>query len=130
MLGLCLAERIGVLPWSPLARGRLARAWESQASTTRFQTDEYGRKIYSGTEEADKRVVDRVGQIAEARGIPRTQIALAWLLHQPPVTAPIIGATKPHHLEEAVAALDVKLSDAEMEALEAPYISHPVVGFE
>jgi aryl-alcohol dehydrogenase-like predicted oxidoreductase len=129
-LGLCLVEGIGVVPWSPLARGRLTRAWELQASTTRGQTDEYGRQIYSGTEEADKRVVDRVGEIAEARGITRAQVALAWLFHQPAVTAPIVGATKSHHLEEAVAALDMKLAQAEIEALEAPYIPHPVVGFE
>jgi aryl-alcohol dehydrogenase-like predicted oxidoreductase len=130
MLGLCLTEGIGVLPWSPLARGRLTRAWESQSSTTRSQTDEYGKKIYSGTEEADRPVVDRVGEIAEARGITRAQIALAWLLHQPAVTAPIVGATKPHHLEEAVGAVAIKLSEAEIEALEAPYVPHPVVGFE
>src|SRR5213596_2335436 len=130
MLGLCLAEGIGVLPWSPLARGRLTRAWESQSSTTRSQTDEYGKQIYSGTEEADKPVVDRVGEIAEARGITRAQIALAWLFHQPAVTAPIVGATKPHYLEEAVGALAIKLSEAEIEALEAPYVPHPVVGFE
>ncbi len=129
MLGLCLAEGIGVLPWSPLARGRLTRAWESQSSTTRSQTDEYGKQIYSGTEEADKPVVDRVGEIAEARGITRAQIALAWLFQQPAVTAPIVGATKPHHLEEAVGALAIKLSEAEIEALEAPYVPHPVVGF-
>ena len=129
MLGLCLAEGIGVLPWSPLARGRLTRAWESQSSTTRSQTDEYGKQIYSGTEEADKPVVDRVGEIAEARGITRAQIALAWLFHQPAVTAPIVGVTKPHHLEEAVGALAIKLSEAEIEALEAPYVPHPVVGF-
>ena len=130
MLGLCLAEGIGVLPWSPLARGRLTRAWESQSSTTRSQTDEYGKQIYSGTEEADKPVVDRVGEIAEARGITRAQIALAWLFQKPAVTAPIVGATKPHHLEEAVGALAIKLSEAEIEALEAPYVPHPVVGFE
>jgi aryl-alcohol dehydrogenase-like predicted oxidoreductase len=130
MLSLCLAEGIGVLPWSPLARGRLTRAWESQPSTTRGQTDEYGKQIYSGTEEADKPVVDRVGEIAEARGITRAQIALAWLFHQPAVTAPIVGATKPHHLEEAVAALAVKLSEAEIEALDAPYVPHSIVGFE
>ena len=130
MLPLCLAEGIGVLPWSPLARGRLARAWETQPSTTRGQTDEYGKKLYSGTEEADKQVVDRVGEIAKARGIPHAQIALAWLLHKPAVTAPIIGATKPDHLEDAVAAHDVKLSDAEIEALEAPYVPHPIAGFE
>ena len=130
MLGLCLAEGIGVLPWSPLARGRLTRAWESQSSTTRSQTDEYGKQIYSGTEEADKPVVDRVGEIAEARGITRAQIALAWLFQKPAVTAPIVGATKPHHLEEPVGALAIKLSEAEIEALEAPYVPHPVVGFE
>ena len=130
MLPLCLAEGIGVLPWSPLARGRLARAGETQPSTIRGQTDEYGKKLYSGTEKADKPVVDRVGEIAEGRGIPRAQIALAWLLHKPAVTAPIVGATKLHHLEEAVAALDVKLSDAEIEAVEAPYVPHRVAGFE
>lgn len=130
MLPLCLAEGIGVLPWSPLARGRLARAWETQLSTVRGQTDEYGKKLYSGTEELDKQVIDRVGEIAKARGIPRAQIALAWLLNKPAVTAPILGATKLHHLEEAVAALDVKLSGEEIEALEAPYVPHRIAGFE
>jgi 1-deoxyxylulose-5-phosphate synthase len=130
MLPLCLAEGIGVLPWSPLARGRLARAWEAQSSTVRGQTDEYGKKLYSETEDLDKQVVDRVGEIAKARGIPRAQIALAWLLHKPAVTAPIVGATKSHHLEEAVAAVDVKLSDAEIEALEEPYLPHRIAGFE
>ena len=130
MLPLCLAEGIGVLPWSPLARGRLARAPEAQSSTTRGQTDEYGKKLYSGTEELDKQVIDRVGEVAKARDIPRAQIALAWLLHKPAITAPIVGATKSHHLEEAVAAVDVKLSDAEIEALEAPYVPHRIAGFE
>jgi 1-deoxyxylulose-5-phosphate synthase len=130
MLPLCLAEGIGVLPWSPLARGLLARAWEAHSSTVRGQTDEYGKKLYSATEELDKQVVDRVGEIAKARGIPRAQIALAWLLHKPAVTAPIVGATKSHHLEEAVAAVDVKLSSAEIEALEAPYVPHRIAGFE
>jgi aryl-alcohol dehydrogenase-like predicted oxidoreductase len=130
MLPLCMAEGIGVLPWSPLARGRLARAWEALSGTTRGQTDEYGKKLYSGTEELDKQVVDRVGEVATARGIPRAQIALAWLLHKPAVTAPIVGATKSHHLEEAAAAVDVKLSDAEIEALEAPYVPHRIAGFE
>jgi aryl-alcohol dehydrogenase-like predicted oxidoreductase len=130
MLPLCRAEGIGVLPWSPLARGRLARAWETQPSTVRGQTDDYGKKLYSATEEVDKPVVDRVGEIAKARGIPHAQIALAWLLHQPAVTAPIIGATKPDHLEDAAAAVDVKLSAAEVEALEAPYVPHRIAGFE
>ena len=130
MLPLCLAEGIGVLPWSPLARGRLARAWETQPSTVRGQTDEYGKKLYSGTEELDKQVVDCVGEIAKARAISRAEIALAWLLHKPAVTAPIVGATKLHHLEEAVAAVGVKLSDAEIDALEAPYVPHPIAGFQ
>jgi 1-deoxyxylulose-5-phosphate synthase len=130
MLPLCQDEAIGVIPWSPLGRGRLTRPWQSQPSTIRGQTDEYGKQIYSGTEAADKMVVDRLGEIAETRHIPRTQIALAWLLHKPAVTAPIIGATKLHHLEDAVAALDVKLSKEEIEALEAPYIPHPIVGYE
>jgi 1-deoxyxylulose-5-phosphate synthase len=130
MLLLCQAEGIGVVPWSPLARGRLTRAWESQPSTIRGQTDEFGKQIYSGTDDADKMVVDRLGEIADERGIPRAQIALAWLLHKTVVSAPIVGATKPHHLEEAVAALDVKLSNDEIEALEALYVPHPIVGFE
>jgi len=130
MLPLCLAEGIGVLPWSPLARGRLTRPWETQPSTVRGQTDEYGKKLYSGTEELDKQVVDCVGEIAKARGISRAEIALAWLLHKPAVTAPIVGATKLHHLEEAVAAEDVKLSDTEIDALEVPYVPHPIAGFE
>jgi aryl-alcohol dehydrogenase-like predicted oxidoreductase len=130
MLPLCLAEGIGVLPWSPLARGRLARAWEAQSSTLRGQTDEYGKKLYSGTEELDKQVIDRVGEIAKSRGIPRAQIALAWLLHKPAVTAPIVGATKSHHLAEAGEAVGVKLSDEEIEVLEAPYVPHRIAGFE
>ena len=130
MLPLCLAEGIGVLPWSPVARGRLARAWETQTSTVRGQTDEYGKKLYSATEDLDKQVVDCVGEIAKSREVSRAEIALAWLLHKPAVTAPIIGATNLHHLEEAVAALDVKLSEAEIGALEAPYVPHPIAGFE
>ena len=130
MLPLCLAEGIGVLPWSPLARGRLARAWETKPSTVRGQTDEYGKKLYSGTEELDKQVVDCVGEIAKGRGFSRAEIALAWLLHKPAVTAPIVGATKLHHLEEAAAAVDMKLSDTEIDALEAPYVPHPIAGFE
>jgi aryl-alcohol dehydrogenase-like predicted oxidoreductase len=130
MLGLCQAESVGVLPWSPLARGRLTRPWESQPSTERARTDEYGKGLYGATQEADKEVVYRVGRLSEARDLPRAQIALAWLLHQPVVTAPIVGATKPHHLEDAVGALSVKLSDEEIKSLEEPYIPHPVVGFE
>ena len=130
MLPLCAAEGIGVLPWSPLARGRLSRAWESQASTERAQTDEYGKHIYSHAEDADRKIVDRLGEVSAARGIPRAQTALAWLLKKPAVTSPIVGVTNPHHLEEAVASLSVDLSDAEIEALEAPYVPHPVAGIE
>jgi 1-deoxyxylulose-5-phosphate synthase len=128
MIGLCLAEGIGVLPWSPLARGRLTRAWQAE-TTKRSETDRFGNTMYSRTEEDDRRVVDRLGEIAEKRGVPRAQIALAWLLSQPAVTAPIVGATKPHHLEDAVAALSVRLEPQEIQALEEPYAPHPVLGF-
>ena len=130
MLRLCVAEGIGVLPWSPLARGRLTRAWESEPGTKRAQTDEYGRTLYAATEEADRSVVSRVCEISAVRGIPPAQTALAWLLHRPAVTAPLVGATKAHHLEDAVAALSVKLSNAEIKALEEPYVPHAVAGFE
>ena len=130
MLRLCVAEGVGVLPWSPLARGRLTRAWESEPGTERAQTDEYGRTLYAATEEADRSVVSRLCEISVARGIPPAQTALAWLLHKPAVTAPIVGATKAHHLEDAIAALSVKLSVAEIKALEEPYIPHAVAGFE
>ncbi|MGD0730160.1 MAG: aldo/keto reductase [Terracidiphilus sp.] len=128
MIGLCLAEGIGVIPWSPLARGRLARAWQSE-STKRFETDKFGTTMYSKTEEEDRKVVDRLGEIAEKRGVPRAQIALAWLLGKPAVTAPIVGASKPHHLEDAVAALSLRLSPEEIASLEEPYTPHPVLGF-
>jgi 1-deoxyxylulose-5-phosphate synthase len=129
MLGLCQAEGVGVLPWSPLARGRLTRAWETEPSTKRAETDEFGKSLYTGFEEADRKVVERVGDLAASRGVPRAQVALAWLLHRPAVTSPIVGASKPHHLEDAVSALSVKLSAEEMAALEAPYVPHRVAGF-
>jgi aryl-alcohol dehydrogenase-like predicted oxidoreductase len=128
MSGLCQSEGIGVLPWSPLARGRLARAWQAE-STKRFETDQFGKSMYTRTEEDDRKVVDRLGEIAEKRGVPRAQIALAWLLGKPVVTAPIVGATKPHHLEDAVAALSIRLEAQEIAALEEPYTPHPVLGF-
>jgi len=127
MLPLCAAEGIGVLPWSPLARGRLARPWGEK--TDRMERDEVSRKLYDATAEADQKVVERVGEIAEKRGVPRAQIALAWLLAKPVVTAPIFGATKLQHLEDAVAALSLKLSPEEVVALEEPYVPHPVAGF-
>ncbi|MGB7264627.1 MAG: aldo/keto reductase [Terracidiphilus sp.] len=128
MMGLCKAEGVAVIPWSPLARGRLTRAWKAE-TTARTETDAFGNGMYSRTEEADRRVVDRLGEIAEKRGVPRAQVALAWLLAKPAVTAPIVGASKPHHLEDAVAALSVCLSTEEIAALEEPYIPHPVLGF-
>jgi len=129
MMGLCAAEGIGVMPWSPLARGRLARAWDRRAGTERAASDEFGKVMYAKTEEADRVIVDRVGEVAGARGLPRAQVALAWLLNKPSVTSPIVGATKPQHLEDAVGALSIKLSPEEMTRLEEPYTPHPVLGF-
>ncbi len=127
MLPLCAAEGIGVVPWSPLARGRLARAWGER--TNRMDRDDVSRKLYEGTNEQDKRVVERLGEVAAKRGVPRAQVALAWLLSKPVVTAPIVGATKPNHLEDAVGALNVKLANEEIAALEEPYVPHAVAGF-
>jgi aryl-alcohol dehydrogenase-like predicted oxidoreductase len=128
MLPLCAAEGVGVIPWSPLARGRLTRAWDEV--TERIRTDEYGKTLYVAAVEADRQVVERVAQVAAARALPRAQIALAWLLHKAVVTAPIVGASKPHHLEDAVAALSLALTEGEFAALEEPYVPHPVAGFE
>ena len=127
MLPLCAAEGIGVIPWSPMARGRLTRDWRE--STQRSETDEYGRSLYRATEEADRKVIDRVGEIAKARGVPRAQVALGWMLAKPGVTAPIVGASKPPHLEDAVAALSLRLTGEEVAALEEPYVPHQVAGF-
>lgn len=130
MLDLCVQEGVGVVPWSPLARGRLARAWQTAPTTVRGGSDPWGDGVYAASAAADKEVVDRVGEVADRLGVSRAQVALAWLLRKPGVTAPIVGATKPSHLEEAVAALAVSLPDAEMEALEMPYIPHAVAGIE
>jgi aryl-alcohol dehydrogenase-like predicted oxidoreductase len=127
MLPLCLDQGIGVLPWSPLARGKLARAWDAE-TTKRSESDGYAKSLYSKTVEADKRVVDRLGELAAARGVPRAQLALAWLLTKPAITAPIVGATKLHHLDDAVAAVSLKLTAEEIKALEEPYVPHPVLG--
>jgi aryl-alcohol dehydrogenase-like predicted oxidoreductase len=124
MLPLCLDQGVGVIPWSPLARGKLARPWDAEA-TKRSETDGYAKNLYAKTAEADKRVVDRLGELAAARGVPRAQLALAWLLSKPAVTAPIVGATKPHHLDDAVAAVSLKLTAEEIAALEEPYTPHP-----
>ncbi len=127
MLPLCAAEGIGVLPWSPLARGRLTRAWD--ASSPRTETDEVSRKLYDATADTDRLVVERVAEIAAERGVPPAQVALAWVAQQEVVTAPIVGASKPHHLDDAVAALSLNLTVDERLALEEPYMPHPVVGF-
>ena len=128
MMSLCRADGIGVIPWSPLARGRLARPWASE-STKRSETDQFGNTMYSKTEEADKRVVDRLSELAQKREVPMAQFALAWLLSKPGVTAPIVGANKPHHLTDAVAALTVRLNPEDIQSLEEPYVPHPVLGF-
>ncbi|MCZ7440081.1 aldo/keto reductase [Micromonospora sp. WMMC241] len=127
MLPLCLDEGVAVIPWSPLARGLLTRGPGER--TARTDTDEFGRKLYARTEEHDRAVVDAVGRVAAQRGVPRAQVALAWVARHPAVTAPIVGATKPHHLTDAVAALELELTDAEVAELEAPYVPHPVSGF-
>lgn len=127
MLPLCEAEGIGIIPWSPLARGRLTRDWDE--TTSRSQTDEFGKSLYAQTADADRRVVEAVAAIAAERGVPRAQIALAWVLAKPEVSAPIIGASKPSHLGDAVAALELGLTKAELMRLEEPYVPHAVVGF-
>jgi 1-deoxyxylulose-5-phosphate synthase len=127
MLPLCAAEGIGVIPWSPQARGRLSRDWDY--TSVRTETDDAFQTLFANTEDADKKVVDRVAEVAAARGIPRAQVALAWLLAKPVITAPIVGATKLHHLEDAIASVNVKLSAEEIASLEEPYVPHNVVGF-
>ena len=129
MLPLCRAEGIGVTPYSPLASGRLTRD-PSADSSRRAETDRIAKSKYDATAETDKQVVERVAEIAEKHGVPRVHIALAWLLQKEPVTAPIIGATKISHLEDAVGALSVKLSPEEVAYLEEPYVPHAIVGHQ
>jgi 1-deoxyxylulose-5-phosphate synthase len=124
MVPLCRAEHVGLLPWSPLARGMLAGTRKTR--TLRSQEDDYTKKLY--TQEADDRVVECVAQLAKDRGVPPAQVALAWLLQKPGVTAPIVGASKPHHLQDAVAALSLKLAQQEISQLESVYVPHPVLG--
>ena len=126
MLPLCESEGIGVLPWSPLARGRLTRDWS--AHSRRQELDEFGKTLYGHIADADQKVVQAVAAVAAARKLSRAQVALAWVLHKRPVTAPIIGATKLEHLDDAVAALSLELSDEERKTLEAPYVPHDVAG--
>ena len=126
MMPLCSDEKIGVVPWSPLARGRLTRPWAAESARTR--TDQYGNKLYESTVDADRKVVEQVAAIAAARGVPAAQVALAWITQKAFITAPIIGATQSQHLDDAVAALNVRLDAAEIAQLEAPYVPHAVSG--
>ncbi|MFF0138397.1 aldo/keto reductase [Streptomyces sp. NPDC005227] len=123
MLPLCADQGVGVLPWSPLARGRLTRDWDT--ATERSRNDGFGRKLY---QEGDREVVDAVARVAAERGVPRARIALAWLLRKSAVTAPVVGATEPSHIDDAVAALDVELTDKETEELEQPYAPRAISG--
>ncbi len=127
MMPLCEEEGIGVIPWSPLARGRLTRDWNE--TTSRMETDDVGKTLYATTQDADRRVVERVAEIAVKRGVSRAQVALAWVVQKPFVTAPIIGATKHHHLDDAIAALSLNLTSEETASLEESYVPHPIVGF-
>jgi aryl-alcohol dehydrogenase (NADP+) len=124
MFPLCADQGIGVLPWSPLARGRLTRPWDE--ASERSSTDEFGQSLYR---DDDRHIVDAVAAIAEQRGVPRAQIALAWVLRNPVVTAPLVGATKSHHLDDAVAATAISLTDDEAAALEGAYTPREPAGF-
>lgn len=126
MLPLCRDEGIGVIPWSPMARGRLTRDWDQ--SSARQETDEFGRSLYAKTEDADRKVVEAVAKLAADRGVPRAQVALAWVLQKPGITAPIVGATRLEQLDDAVAAMSLALTNEEIAALEAPYVPHAVAG--
>ncbi|WP_128435782.1 aldo/keto reductase [Streptomyces cyaneus] len=123
MLPLCADQGVGVLPWSPLARGRLTRDWGTV--TERSANDNFGSRLYV---DSDRVVVEAVTRVANERGVPRARVALAWLLHQDAVAAPIIGAAKPHHIEDAAAAVELELSEKELEELQQPYAPHPIIG--
>jgi len=126
MMPLCVDQKIGVIPWSPLARGRLTRPWDEQ--TERSRSDEFGSKLYVSHVDSDRAIVEQVAAIATVRGVPKAQVALAWVTQKPFVTAPIIGAAKPQHLTDAVAALALDLSPEEIAQLEAPYTPHAIAG--
>ncbi|MBC7939224.1 MAG: aldo/keto reductase, partial [Chitinophagaceae bacterium] len=127
MLPLCRAEGIGVMPWSPLARGRLTRTWD--AASARAETDDFGRTLYAHTADADRKVVQAVADVAARLGRSMAQVALAWLLGKDVITSPIVGATKLSQLDDLVGALSLQLSPEDVAALEAPYVPHAVVGF-
>jgi len=130
MMPLCMNQGVGVIPWSPLARGRLTRPWDERAASDRAASDVFGKTLYAKTEDADRHVVEAIATVAAARGVSMSQVALAWHFSKPFVTAPIIGATRTHHLTDAVAAEQLVLTADEIAALEAPYVPHPVLGFE
>jgi aryl-alcohol dehydrogenase (NADP+) len=123
MIPQCIDQGVGVIPWSPLARGRLTRDWD--AETARTETDEFGASLYR---DEDRAVVEKVAAVAARLDVPRAQVALAWLLHQPAVTSPIVGVTKPVHLADAVAAVDLSLTDADLDELSAGYVPHAISG--
>jgi aryl-alcohol dehydrogenase-like predicted oxidoreductase len=125
MLPLCASEGVGVTPWSPLARGRLARPWSDEPGTNRAKTDAFAKTLFDKTVDIDKPIIDRVHELAAARQVPAAQVAMAWMVRNPTISSPIVGATKSHHLEDAVAALSVTLSDDEVRLLEEVYAPHP-----
>jgi len=125
MIPLCADRGVGLIPWSPLARGKLTRDWD--ATTTRSETDEFGKQLYNQT--SDREIVEAVKLVADERGVSRAQVALAWVSHQPVVSAPIVGASKASHIEDAVASLEITLTDEEIALLEKPYEPHAVAGF-
>jgi 1-deoxyxylulose-5-phosphate synthase len=126
MIPLCRDMGVAVIPWSPMARGRLTRDWD--ATTARTETDEFGKTLYGATGDADRRVVERVAEMANARGVPRAQVALAWVAQKPGITSPIVGASKPAHLTDAVAALRLNLTAEEIAVLESAYVPHATAG--
>jgi aryl-alcohol dehydrogenase-like predicted oxidoreductase len=127
MYPFCLDQGVGVLPWSPLARGRLTRDWD--ARTARAETDTFAGTLYTQAVESDRKIVEAVAEVASTRGVPRAQVALAWMLGKPAVTAPIVGATKLEHLADAVAAVDLELSEGEVGRLEEHYVPHAPEGY-
>jgi aryl-alcohol dehydrogenase-like predicted oxidoreductase len=129
MLPFCEHTGVGVIPWSPLARGRVTRPWDASGSGSRAQTDEFGKTLYKQDEDANRAIVDAVEAVATERGVPMAQVALAWVAGKPAVSAPIVGATKEHHIDDAVAAASLTLTDDEVTRLESAYTSRVPSGF-
>jgi aryl-alcohol dehydrogenase-like predicted oxidoreductase len=126
VLPLCLSERVGAIPWSPLARGRLTRPWSDEPTTERAKTEAFGRELFERTAAIDKPVIDRLTEVARERELPASQIVLAWMLGNPAIAAPVVGETKIHHLDDVIAALSIELSSGEIDRLEEPYQPHPL----